>query len=80
MPPPIIYDPRHTTGVSPVHKDVKHPLAYDPRRPGQRTPTHLGPGRGRTLAGLVIMLGILLLLLAGAVWFLLSVSADRAGG
>ncbi len=75
---PIIYDPRHTTGVSPVHKDVKHPLVYDPRRPGQRGPLHGNRGRGRTLLGLFIFLAFLLVVLAGAAWWLLGATADSA--
>lgn len=74
----MVYDPRHTTGVSPVHSDVKHPLVYDPRNPGRRSQLHVKSGRGRTILGLLIFLGILLIMLAGGLWFLFSVAADRA--
>lgn len=74
----MMYDPRHTTGISPVHKDVKHPLVYDPRRPGQRSQLHSGAGRNRTLLGLFIFLGILLVVLAFGLWFLFSVLVDSA--
>ena len=68
--PNSIYDPRHTTGVSPVHKNVKHPLVYDPRRnPGQ---LHRGANAGRRpILALLIWLVFLLGLLAGAIWLFL---------
>lgn len=74
----MMYDPRHTTGISPVHKDVKHPLAYDPRRPGKRSPLHGNPGQGRTLLGLFIWLVILLGVLAVGLWIFFSVLIERA--
>lgn len=73
----MMYDPRHTTGVSPVHKDVKHPLIYDPRDPSKRSQLHVGPGRGKTILSLLIVLVFLLGLLAVGLWFLTSVLIDR---
>lgn len=78
MAPPIIYDPRHTTGVTPVHKNVKHPLAYDPRRPGARRPLHIG--RGPSLRALFVWLAILLVALVLGLAFLISAAADRSAG
>lgn len=67
---PGIYDPRHTTGISPVHRDVKHPLANDPRR--NRGQLHRSAG-GRPILALVIWLFVLLGILAVALWFFLAV-------
>ncbi len=78
MAPPIIYDPRHTTGVTPVHKNVKHPLVYDPRRPGARGPLHIG--RGPSLRALFVWLVILLVMLGLGIAFLISALADRSAG
>ncbi|MDA0676406.1 MAG: hypothetical protein O2788_00180 [Chloroflexi bacterium] len=51
MPDPMnLYDPRHTTGITPLHGK---------------------PGNGTSLKGLLIRLGFLLVLLAGAIWLFL---------
>lgn len=63
----MVYDPRHTTGLSPVHSDVKHPLVNDPRRSAGSRQLHGNAGRSRSLLGLFIWLGVLLVILAGAI-------------
>ncbi len=73
MDPNSIYDPRHTTGISPVHKDVKHPLIHDPRRPGQSTQLHGNSGVGRSLIALGIWLVFLIGLLGVALWLIFGV-------
>lgn len=65
-----LYDPRHTTGISPVHRDVKHPLANDPRR--NQGQLHRGAG-GKPILALVIWLFVLLGLLGLALWVFLAV-------
>lgn len=74
----MMYDPRHTTGVSPVHKDVKRPLVYDPRRPGNRSQLHVKTGHDHRILALFIFLAFLLAVLAVSLWFLISILADRA--
>ncbi len=78
MPDPMtVYDPRHTTGISPVHSNVKHPLGYDPRRGRGQTMLHssAAPGlsRRRTLIGLSIYLVVLIAALIAAIVFIYSI-------
>ncbi len=83
---PPIYDPRHTTGVSPVPAEVKHPLANDPRRGASGYQLHQSvlrdrglngtSSRKRTLLGLFAFLAFLLVMLAGAILFVLNAAAD----